>query len=135
MKFSLANRKQDIPWLISHYCQQYEGQGISYRAQQLLISYQWGSGLGEFKTVLYYACQLAAGSKIEVCHLPPWITGDSKPVSLGVKPIDVPVLTMEAMKEKHILQTYQQCNKNKTETARVLQISRRQVCRILLGHD
>lgn len=104
--------------------------GITEEAQKLLISYRWPGNVRELKNVIERASILCQGEIIDVEHLAIELQNiPRKNIVTEVLPErtieePMPAQSLEEIEKKHIIQTLNKYNGNKSKAARVLDISR-----------
>lgn len=130
---SLKERKEDIPMLVEHIIYQLNEeygknvQGISDEALDKLMQYHWPGNIREMANVISHSMIFIGNTEeqIEASHLPELQTKQST-FSEGNVQTEEPLKLQEALdryEKMYLQEVYQQCNKNKTKTAKVLQIS------------
>ena len=130
---SLKERKEDIPMLVEHIIYQLNEeygknvQGISDEALDKLMQYHWPGNIREMANVISHSMIFIGNTEeqIEASHLPELQTKQST-FSEGSVETEEPLKLQEALdryEKMYLQEVYQQCNKNKTKTAKVLQIS------------
>ncbi|WP_339286155.1 sigma 54-interacting transcriptional regulator [Oceanobacillus sp. FSL K6-3682] len=130
---SLKERKEDIPVLVEHIIYQLNEeygknvQGISDEALDKLMQYHWPGNIREMANVISHSMIFIGNTEeqIEVSHLPELQTKQST-FSDGSVETEKPLKLQEALdryEKMYLQEVYQKCNKNKTKTAKVLQIS------------
>ncbi len=100
--------------------------GFSEEAEQLLLNYDWPGNVRELKNVMERAVILCQGEIVEIDHLPIELRSTLPKEN---KPIHQPALSDEALslqdiEQRHIIETLQKFDGNKSKAARVLNISR-----------
>ncbi|CEI83828.1 Arginine utilization regulatory protein RocR [Oceanobacillus oncorhynchi] len=130
---SLKEREEDIPELVEHIIHQLNEeygknvQKISDEALKKLMAYHWPGNVREMANVISHSMIFIGNmeEQIEVSHLPKLQT---KEMTAGPDMVqtDKPLKLQEALdrfEKKYLQEVYLQCNKNKTKTAKALQIS------------
>jgi PAS domain S-box-containing protein len=117
----LRNRKEDIPWLCSHFLESYkikEGKnifGFSPGAMQTLMDYDWPGNVRQLENAVSHAIILTQGQEIERRHLPQFLK----------ESVPEPSTNSLAENERRlILGVLKESKWNKHEAARRLEISR-----------
>jgi PAS domain S-box-containing protein len=117
----LRERKEDIPLLTQHFLKKYsliEGKKVSKfdpDDMHLLLDYPWPGNVRQLENAISHAVILAQGTVINKYHLPKFLT----------ESVDEPITNSLAENEHRlILRVLRECNGNKHEAARRLQISR-----------
>ncbi|MFD1065325.1 sigma 54-interacting transcriptional regulator [Oceanobacillus locisalsi] len=130
---SLKEREADIPMLIEHIIYQLNEeygknvQRISDDALKKLMEYHWPGNVREMANVISHSMIFIGNieEQIEAHHLPKLQTKEI-PEKQDIIQTDKPLKLQDALdryEEKYIQEVYLQCNKNKTKTAKALQIS------------
>jgi DNA-binding NtrC family response regulator len=122
----LRERKDDIPLLINHFLSEFNrspGIDIDEDAFSALMGYDYPGNIRELKSVILAARNLSQDSTISRNHLPGKFQlntgGGRKTNDTEIEPL----LTLEQVEKKHILNAYEKLGKNKSQTARVLGIA------------
>jgi len=122
----LRARRDDIPLLAQHFLRQYAKQfgkpamRISRTAIHALEEYSWPGNVRELENVIQRALVLAEGESIEPQHLPERIhNGVLWPSASSLYEQEV----LE-FKRRLVLRTLRECGGNRTESARILGITR-----------
>jgi len=117
----LRERKEDIPLLAQHFLKKYsllEGKKVPKfdpDDMHLLLDYPWPGNVRQLENAISHAVILCQGAVINKYHLPKFLT----------ESVDEPITTALTENERRlILRVLRECNGNKHETARRLQISR-----------
>ena len=98
--------------------------GLSDEAEKILLHYHWPGNVRELKNVLERGVILCTETKISLEHLPHElnIASQKSPVKIGEKLTSD--MSLDEMERRHILFVLEANNNNKSQTARVLGISR-----------
>lgn len=120
---SLAERREDIPELISHFLSEkgYKG-GIDKDAVEILKQAPWRGNVRELFNVVERATILASGGIIQLEHLPQLDVKDSPVMTLGTGK-----MTLDDMERTAIVTAIRRSKGNKTEAAKILGITRRMI--------
>jgi len=120
---SLAERREDIPELISHFLAEkgYTG-GIDKDAVEILKQAPWRGNVRELFNVVERATILASGGLIDSNHLPQIEAGEKSAIKVGVGK-----MTLDDMERTAILAAIRRSKGNKTEAAKILGITRRMI--------
>jgi len=132
----LRERREDIPVLVEHFievfAQETETQvrGVSDVALKYLMQHSWPGNVRELKNVIKRAILLADGDTIWLEHLPfdARIRTEDAMRSEGLP------LRLSDVERQHILRVLQMTNGNKSETARILGVSRPRLDRKLRSY-
>jgi len=128
---SLRERKEDIPLLAQHFLERFAEKnrrnlkGFTPAAMDLLTRYSWPGNVRELENALERAVILSLGDYITERELPPAIvgqvTGDS---TADIIAGNMGGLSLEEVEKAAIIQTLQETGGNKSEAAKILQITR-----------
>ena len=128
----LRERADDIPLLYRYFLEKFNEHygkkvnGISRRAQQLMLRYPWPGNVREMENVMGKACMLAQASFLDVADF----NAISSPIAAdaGIAPVSLDdaerAALVRALKE----------NPNKTQVARILGVSRPRLYRLMEKH-
>lgn len=127
----LRERRTDIPLLVNYFIEKYSKEygkeigGINDEAMRLLMIYNWPGNVRELENEIQrLVIQLEPAEIITPQHLSPKITSATVPY-LKLKPKKGSLKDMMEEVEKWILiETLKECNWNKTQTAKVLGLTR-----------
>lgn len=124
----LRERRQDIPELVSHFLvkQNHAPDGIQAKALNLLMDYQWPGNVRELENVIERALILSSGQPIQPSDLPPHIRGEAE-TPLHYPSEDQKWMTLDEMEKRLIVRAMRDMQGNKTEAAKRLGITRRQL--------
>ncbi len=126
----LRERREDIPVLIDHFLRQFSREmdstsieGISDEARERMQAYSWPGNVRELKNVIQSAMLLANSGTITAGHLPLRIcsTTNRNPDAFRLPP----ELCLKDLEKMYIIQTLKIKNGNKSQTAKILGVSRR----------
>ena len=126
----LRERKEDIIPLAKLFIDQNNKvfnkniQGLTPEAEQILIHYQWPGNVRELKNVIERAVILCRDSLIGPEHLPHELNKASQQAPVEVGDDSVTGMSLAEVEKRHILSVLKAHNFNKSQTARVLGISR-----------
>jgi len=100
--------------------------GFSEEAEQLLINYNWPGNVRELKNVMERAAILCQNEIIEADHLPIELRTmpPKEPKSIPKSSSPEEDLSLQDIEQKHIIETLQKFDGNKSKAARILNISR-----------
>jgi PAS domain S-box-containing protein len=117
----LRERKEDIPLLVQHFVEKYtqsEGKTIreiSADDMPLLINFEWPGNVRQLENAIRHAVIVAQGSVINKSHLPQFLMEGSNETAIH---------SLAENERRLILHVLRECNWNKHEAARRLQVSR-----------
>jgi len=129
----LRERAADVPILASYFVQLYNRElsrtvrGFSPAARQLLQAYHWPGNVRELKNVIERALLLSAPGELDLGEL---VSTPRDSVSTRAGPIPFPA-QLAQIGEAAARATLALCAGNRSETARVLGISRQRLRRLL----
>jgi len=117
---SLSQRRDDIIPLAKYFANQFAKRQVrlSPQASQAILTHSWTGNVRELRNAIQRACLLCQGDVILPEHLPAKIT-----IRLAANPS--PDVTLSQIERATILATLNECNGNRTHTAKKLGISRR----------
>jgi transcriptional regulator with GAF, ATPase, and Fis domain len=117
----LRERKEDIPLLVQHFIEKYsqsEGktiQELSADDMPLLINFEWPGNVRQLENAIRHAVIVAQGNVINKSHLPQFLMENSRETGTH---------SLAENERRLILHVLHECNWNKHEAARCLQVSR-----------
>ena len=129
----LRDRTEDIPLLANHFIRIFnkefkkEIQPIGKGVTKLLKNYFWPGNVRELKNIIERAVLLDAESEIMIDHLPSEIKNESSGGTEDKSSISIDKLyplSMKDMEKLLIAKTLEKTNGNKSESSRILGISR-----------
>ena len=126
----LRKRKEDIPDLVETFCRHQAQRlgrpltGVSARALEAMVAYDWPGNVRELQNVVERAAILTDGDQLGLEHLPVSMgSGPATHVALPEEDVDFDE-EMESFERRLILHAYEQCNRVKARTAKMLGIDR-----------
>jgi two-component system response regulator HydG len=120
----------DIPLLAEHFLGQYATKnhrtfkGIVPQAMDLLMQYSWPGNVRELENVIERAVIMARGDRLQTEHFPNSIN-DQASTTTGHSPILPSGRSLKEVEKEMILKTLDDKGGNRTQTAKILGISRR----------
>ncbi len=123
----LRERREDIPLLAEHFLEDIARRngklirGFSPQAMDLLVRNRWKGNVRELENIVERAVIMARGEVILPGDLPGHIAGEGEAVSSGI----IPGRPLSELERAAILSTLEMTGGNRTETAKLLGISRR----------
>jgi two-component system response regulator AtoC len=131
----LRERREDIPLLINAFVHEFAKQnqrritGLSAEAQAALQRYDWPGNIRELRAAIEHAVALCRGERLGLHDLPARILGLPTSSVTGMVPNEGSEsssnLNLEVMEKRHIRQALGLTDRNVTEAAKLLGISRR----------
>jgi DNA-binding NtrC family response regulator len=131
----LRERREDIPLLINAFLQEFAKQnqkrvaGLSADAQDALLHYEWPGNIRELRATIERAVVLCRGERIGLRDLPERILGKpeiaERSPSGSASYLPSTDLNLETMEKSFIEQALRRTDRNVTEAAKLLGISRR----------
>jgi len=130
---ALNDRREDLPLLIQHFirtCSAHVGkpvEGLTRRAEMILLKHTWPGNVRELENVLSYACMIAHGTRVEPTDLPEYLV-DSKAQDGGEE-----LMPIDRMTRLYARRVVEKMGGDKIKAAAVLGVSRATVYRLLAG--
>jgi len=131
----LSERLDDIPLLIQFFLKKYNNayskqiQGLTRRAQAVLLQHGWPGNVRELENVISCACLTSVNEFIDVDDLPENL---QKPAGRGVNLKDAwRPLPLEEIRRQHIRRVLDACEGNRVRAAQLLGIGRTSLYRFL----
>ena len=124
----LRDRREDIMLLSNLFLQEYNKefnrqiQGIDAKTEELLVSYTWPGNVRELKNVIERGVILCKEDVLESDHLPLELHKGQPSVSAPA--VSLGQVSLQVMERHHILEVLNQVGGNKSQAARILDISR-----------
>jgi DNA-binding NtrC family response regulator len=129
----LRDRKEDIPLLtayyLSHFARRFKQKTIkrfSREAEDFMKTYSWPGNIRELRNVVERLVVLESEEEIEPRHLPNWLISQSDPGSQapeGMFILPEKGISLDDVEKDLIVQALERTNRNKTQAAKLLQIS------------
>ncbi|MFW6323725.1 MAG: sigma-54-dependent transcriptional regulator [Desulfovibrionales bacterium] len=125
----LRDRKEDIPLLAQHFLGRYAEKnrkkikGLTPRAMDLLLHYEWPGNVRELENAMERGVILAPGEYVTERELPLGVGGEEQG-SDSSSDLRYHGESLEEIEREAILETLRQAGGNKSETARILKITR-----------
>jgi DNA-binding NtrC family response regulator len=120
---ALGERREDVLPLARHFAAEFAGAPVrlSPRAVQCLLTHRWSGNVRELRNAIQRACLLCRGDVIMPEHLPPKIAALASVPGSGAADTS----RLSQVERATILATLEECQGNRTHTAKKLGISRR----------
>ena len=135
---SLAERREDIPALTTFFikkCNSAYGkqfQGLTGRAQTVLLQHTWPGNVRELENVISSACLVALNDFIDVHDLPEDL---QKPERATAPAKSWRPMSLEEVRREHIERVLDFCSGNRVRAAKMLGIGRTSLYRYLKRED
>jgi DNA-binding NtrC family response regulator len=126
----LRNRQEDVPVLAAHFLGYFNMMlkknvaGFTARAMELMTAYGWPGNVRELKNVIERALVLSRSAMIDPGLLPREIAGPGSDMPADPERPRRSARTLREMEREHIMKVLQEEGNNRSNTARVLGISR-----------
>ena len=126
----LKEHVTDIPILVQNFIRlnnQKSGKtilGMTPEAIEKITAYEWPGNVRELRNAIEYAFVLCSSGGIGVNHLPPKIAGTSLECVAPETKSDGPGKKIDASKKSALIKALRQAHGNRSETARLLGVSR-----------
>jgi Nif-specific regulatory protein len=135
----LRERPADVPVLVEHFLTRFVREtgrkinGFTPEAMQKLTEYHWPGNVRELRNVIERAVALGTGPNLDASDI--WLSslemaGPPAPAATTYEP-----LSLDEIEKRHILQTLQHTNWNKSQTALILQIERSTLDRKIKSYE
>ncbi|HEY1756872.1 MAG TPA: sigma-54 dependent transcriptional regulator [Bryobacteraceae bacterium] len=123
----LRERKDDIPYLVEHFAQQFGG-SISEEAMERLVAYYWPGNVRELENVVERSILLAQGPRVEAGDVRIDTSERSRPAALAAAGSPDQFLpegmTLDQYEQSLIREALKRANSNKSQAARLLGLTR-----------
>jgi DNA-binding NtrC family response regulator len=146
----LRERRNSIPSLIRTFVKKYAAQqkkeihGMAKAAQAALMTYDYPGNIRQLENIIEHAVTLCEGEEIQLEDLPEYLTGEAQGPALFALPatpreektMQTPdtLVTLSQLERDYIQRALEVCQRNHTEAARRLGISRSTLWRKLKEH-
>ena len=122
----LRQRKEDIPLLVTHFVKEFgrprKDPEIEEQALSLLMDYEYPGNIRELRSIIQSAMNLAKGRGLFFSSLPAHLRKRQADPTKGGGTEHTTIPPLSEIEKVHILRTYEQVQKNKAKTARLLGI-------------
>jgi transcriptional regulator with PAS, ATPase and Fis domain len=122
----LRDRRADIPPLINlfldEFCREGERCRVDVQTMTMLMNYDYPGNIRELRSVIQSAVNLAQGGPILPGCLPEALRSGKPAPQIKTPREQGPVLTLAQIEREHILKVYRRFDRNKSRTARHLDI-------------
>ena len=130
----LVERPEDLPLLMRHFVEQFSQrynkafEGLTRRAETLLLRYHWPGNVRDLENVIGYACMMAEPPRIDVNDLPERVRSGDGAILASAEPL---MITLEEIQKIHARRVINAVGGNKVKAANILGISRATLYRLL----
>lgn len=120
----LRERKEDIPLLADKFLKEYAGKSgrIDEDAACLLMEYDYPGNIRELKSILQSAANLSQGKPVSADVLPRQLKQQKTLLKCTVPSSPGGILPISEIEKSHIIKVYDLTGRNKSRTARILDI-------------
>jgi Nif-specific regulatory protein len=135
----LRDRREDIPLLADHFLKRYAREtsrkavGFTPSALKKMQEYDWPGNIRELRNVIERAVALGLGPTLDASDI--WLSS----LEVGDKPIEsraaYQAFTLEEIEKRHIKDTLEHTDWNKSQAAAILQIERSTLDRKIKSYD
>jgi len=133
----LRERHEDIPLLSRSFLQEFARENgktagqFTPDAMEMLLTYRWPGNVRELRTAIEHAVVLSRSEKIAVRDLPAWVRSPAPETKAAGNEAVRNTLSVAEGEKQLISRALQECQGNRSEAARRLGISRRNLYRKL----
>jgi len=133
----LRERHEDIPLLSRSFLQEFARENgkaagqFTPDAMEMLLTYRWPGNVRELRTAIEHAVVLSRSEKIAVRDLPAWVRSPAPETKAAGNEAVKNTLSVAEGEKQLISRALQECQGNRSEAARRLGISRRNLYRKL----
>jgi DNA-binding NtrC family response regulator len=140
----LRSRKEDIPLLAHAFLREFAREnaknvtGFTPDALDLLLRYQWPGNVRELRTAVEHGVVLCRSDKISARDIPAWVRNSTGPQALAPAQPGKPapdVLSVAEAEKQLIIRALQECKGNRSQAAKRLGMSRRNLYRKLAHYQ
>jgi len=133
---ALAERKEDIPFLVEHFVTEFNRQslrkvkGIHPHVWPSLLQYDWPGNVRELRNAVESAIAVGSGPELKAEDLPNLVRGDTVEIFDGDKKLDLPLDDVLASVERRaILSALRRAGGQRSRAARAMGVSRSRLYR------
>jgi DNA-binding NtrC family response regulator len=119
----LRERKEDIPYLVEHFAQKFNGE-ISEGALERLLAYHWPGNVRELENVIERSVLLARGPRVEADDVKIEMGGARQRPAAGADTFLPEGMTLDQFEQSILREALKRANGNKSQAARLLGLSR-----------
>jgi transcriptional regulator with PAS, ATPase and Fis domain len=133
----LREHKEDIPYLVDHFVARLAREsakpitGITPAAMRLLMDFHWPGNIRELENIIERAVALSTGTMLDVGDIRldvgpggAVVVGPGMSASDASRPFLPPGMTLEQYEDEIIKEALRRANRNKSQAARLLGLSR-----------
>ena len=121
----LKERKEDIPLLITAFVKEYcgpSGTEIEEETMSALMNYDYPGNIRELKSIIQSTVNLAQGKPMSIKHLPAQLAKRKPGSKMAINSGSRSLAPLARVEKDHIIMVYTQTGKNKSQTAKLLDI-------------
>jgi len=122
----LRDRSEDIPLLVDRFLKEHCRPGhtctVDEKTMCLLMDYPYPGNIRELRSIIQSAVNLAQGKPLSIKFLPEQIQRQNGLVRCEQKPENDRIVPLAEIEKTHILSVYERLKRNKSQTARQLDI-------------
>jgi DNA-binding NtrC family response regulator len=119
----LRERKEDIPYLVEHFAQKFDGE-ISEGAMERLLSYHWPGNVRELENVVERSVLLARGPRVEAEDVRIDTSQRARPAAAAGDHFLPEGMTLDEYEQSILREALKRANGNKSHAARLLGLTR-----------
>ena len=135
----LKERKEDIPLLIQKFLEEFKsptiGTGVEKKAMDMLMNYDYPGNIRELRNIIQTLVCVSQSKSISANSLPAYF---KRQKTLSLVPQESgrdQILSIKELEKSHILKVYEQTGRNKSETAKLLEIGLNTLRRKLQSYE
>jgi PAS domain S-box-containing protein len=132
----LEDRKEDIPFLVEHFVNEFNGQSLRQvrsihpKVWPLLLQYEWPGNVRELRNAIESAIAMGSGSELQADDLPNLVRGEALEVFDSDKKLALPLDDLLASVERRaILSALRRAGGQRSRAARAMGVSRSRLYR------
>jgi DNA-binding NtrC family response regulator len=129
----LQHRRDDLPLLLRHFVEHFARtyskpiDGITRRAEAVLLRHDWPGNIRELENVIGYACMMTDSTKLDIYDFPELLRAPA----CAESPAAFELVSLEEMERLHARRVVQYFGGDKVRAAEVLGVSRATLYRLL----
>jgi DNA-binding NtrC family response regulator len=129
----LQHRRDDLPLLLRHFVEHFARtyrkpvDGITRRAEAMLLRYDWPGNIRELENVIGYACMMTDSTQLDIHDFPETLRAPA----CAESPAALELVSLEEMERLHARRVVQYFGGDKVRAAEILGVSRATLYRLL----